>query len=109
MEELLQLLHHFKSFAGSFFESAGFYFVPIFACIGLLNLRVLNRRKGTAVFLIVTAVMMLFYIVFARRTGRYLLIPLLFFGCLAGTGIDWAERQLNCQTYSYSRICYPIS
>ena len=66
-------------------ESSGFFFAPILAIAGLLNLSAIPDKTVRKAYLLITGVMMLVYLIFGS-SARYTLIPLLLFGVLSAAG-----------------------
>lgn len=79
----------------AFFERCGFFFVPVFSLAALLNLTALKPGRVRYTFLLFSGLMLISYMVAGRGSSRYLLIPLLLWGCLAGAGSEMPWRYLG--------------
>lgn len=79
----------------AFFERSGFFFVPILSLAALFNLKELVSGKVRHSFMFVTASLLVSYIILGNGSARYILIPLLTFGCLTGAGAMAPARYLH--------------
>jgi hypothetical protein len=77
------------------FDRAGFFFVPILSIMALFNLSALNNGRIKKSFLLIAAICFLGYLPFAAGSARYILIPLLTVGMLAGAGATAPIKYLH--------------
>ena len=80
------------------FEGAGFFFVPILCLMALFDLSQLRKNRGTRSYLLICAVMLFVYLIISE-SSRYLLIPLLLCGVLAGAGMGAPVKYLHWTGY----------
>ena len=79
----------------AFFERSGFFFVPILSLAALFNLKELVSERVRSSFIFMTAALFGSYIILGGGSARYILIPLLTSGCLAGAGAMAPARYLR--------------
>ena len=77
------------------FERGGFFLVPILSIMALFNLSELNNNRIKKSFLLIAAISFLGYLPFAAGSARYILIPLLTVGILAGAGATAPIKYLH--------------
>ena len=88
MKEILEIVR-------MFFENSGFFFVPILSITALINLPALQAGKKRTTFLFISGITLAGYIAVNSGSSRYLLIPLLLVGLLAGAGATAPLKYLH--------------
>ena len=77
------------------FENSGFFFVPILSTIALINLSALSADRKRTAFLLISGITLVGYLAVGIDSSRYLLIPLLLVGLLAGAGATAPLKYLH--------------